>query len=253
MRCFERGWSAVGAGTALVLMAVACASEVLIPGGSGGGGTGSDGSTTSGIVASSSSGPYSVSATGSVSSSGGAAPGSGPIGSGGAGGSTGVGGDGGADGLGGAGGRDGSGGRGAGWQPGIGGGGSGGASPTAGVACGEETCFEPGYCLLCDPTGNPRERGCGEGFGNECREWGRYPPLRMLCDDHGDCGDGDVCALFEGSLGTYTDCWEAPGCLENCEACFAKVACETLDDCPPCSTACMPHTDPDYPVSVCIR
>jgi hypothetical protein len=97
---------------------------------------------------------------------------------------------------------------------------------------------------------------CVPEFTGNCNEWGMYPPLRMSCDGQEDCAaEGELCMLYEGSLGTYTGCWPFDGgppddCSQNC-SCGFDIVCRTLADCPACARSCEPYNGPGYPVAVC--
>jgi hypothetical protein len=150
----------------------------------------------------------------------------------------------------GTGGGDGPGGAGGGGGATASGGGGAGGGAGPGVACGAMTCDAGDECLVCDPADPDPDEQCVPHFGGTCGTWGMFPPLRIGCEGPGDCATGETCALFEGSLGTYTTCEPSDDCPDPCANCFYRV-CRTLADCPPCATSCAPYQAPAYPLSVC--
>jgi hypothetical protein len=145
----------------------------------------------------------------------------------------------------------GTGGVGAGGAPAGGAGVGGEDGGTPGVACSDAVCVAGEQCLVCDPADPASVGQCVQQFTGTCEQWGMYPPLRMACDDHQDCARGERCAVYEGSLGTYTGCWPDGDCTDGCTTCGVHIACSTLADCPACATGCEPYNAPGYPVRVC--
>lgn len=222
-----------------LFVSVAAASVFACGGSTGSGSSSAGGSGGSGATAASGGNGGTQGGSGGVGSasggSGGVTGGSGGVGA--LGGGAGVAGTGGAAGQSGAAGAAGAGGV---------------AGP--GVACGNATCVAGEGCLVCDPTGAQSPKQCVTGFTGNCPS---FPVLRIFCDDQSDCAANNDCAMVEGSVGTYAECIQAMACSTDCSCgpgAFALV-CNSLADCPVCSTACKPYQQSPqggaFPIKVC--
>ncbi len=243
--------------SALLFAACSGSSDSDSPGGGGSsGGGGTDAGVTGGAAGTGTGG---ATTGGTAGTTGGAAGASG--GAAGASGGT-AGASGGAAGSGGAatGGAAGSGGAATGGTAGSGGAATGGAAGTGGgaggpgIACGAATCKAPQGCLRCFNAKPPTAK-CINPFSETCPT---FPNLHLYCDDQSDCKTGEQCAIIEGSIGTYAQCFPEAACTQNCSCgagAFGQV-CNSLADCPSCAKKCEPYQQPGggagaFPVKVC--